>query len=160
MILDKYFAKPLFWDYLIGFSLLSIIIFCYKHQLIPLPSREDSYALTGDYTNISLTFAGFILTILTVLITFKDSSTNSNDKEEPGFHTFFKSKFYFQTVTYLKDCIKSIILVASLGFFLRLFLHGDARSYLFFFNCFGLTITILTILRCLLIVSKVLDMQK
>lgn len=161
MILDIYFRRPLLWDYIIA----SISVLCsfvlFKKNKIILPEVQDSFSLTGDLTNISLTLAGFILTILTVLITFKDNSGDkSNEEDKPIFNKFFGTSFYFETVKHLKNCIKSIIAIAALGFFLKLFLISDFRKYFFFYNFFGLIITIFTIWRCLLILNRILILQK
>lgn len=161
MIFDIYFKRPIFWDYLLASILLIAAFSLYQKNKISLPEVQDSFSLTGDLTNISLTLAGFILTILTVLITFKDNSTNKKASEtDPTFTKFFGTPFYFETVKHLKNCIKSIILIAALGFFFKLFLLNDFRKYFFFYNIFGLTITILTIWRCLLILNRVLTLQK
>lgn len=161
MILDAYFKKPIFWDYLMAIVTVITLFFYFLKDKLSLPEIQDSYALTGDLTNIALTLVGFILTILTVLITFKD---NSSDKviteDEPTFTKFFSTGYYYETVRHLKNCIKSIIIIATFGFFFKLFLITDFRKYLFFYNVFGLIITILTISRCLLILGKVLELQK
>lgn len=118
MILDVYFRKPLFWDYIIASISSVTIIILYSKNKISIPDVQDSYSLTGDLTNITLTLAGFILTILTVLITFKDNSKETiEDENEPTFNKFFNTDFYYETVKHLKNCIKSIIIIAALGFF-------------------------------------------
>lgn len=161
MILDIYFRRPLFWDYLISIICTLVTGILYLKNKISIPDMQDSYGLTTDLTNITLTLAGFILTILTVLITFKDNSANKvEEEEEPAFNKFFNTEYYYETIKHLKNCIKSIIFIAAIGFFLKLFLLNDFRKYFFFYNVFGLIITILTIWRCLLILSKVLVLQK
>ncbi len=161
MILDIYFKRPLFWDYLISGTIIILLFVSYFYKIIVLPEKSDSYSLTGDITNIALTLVGFILTILTVLITFKD---NSNAKiisdEEPVFNKFFSTDYYYETVKHLKNCIKSIALIAALGFFFKLLLSNEFRIYLFYYNVFSLTIIMLTVLRCLLILEKILELQK
>lgn len=161
MILDRYFKRPIFWDYLISIGTTMILIYCFIKGRLSLPEIQDSYSLTGDLTNIALTLAGFILTILTLLITFKDSSGNKTEEQsESAFKKFFSTNFYFETVKHLKNCIKSIVVIAALGFLFKLFLLQDYRKYLFFYNVFGLIITILSVNRCLLILSQILKFQK
>lgn len=58
-----------------------------------------------DLITISLTLAGFILTLITVLITFKSSSKIKKlevDSKEPIFDLFFATSLYFETVRHLK----------------------------------------------------------
>lgn len=161
MILDIYFKRPIFWDYILSVCITSALIFCFLRDKITLPDDNDSYSLTGDLTNIALTMGGFILTILTVLITFKDnSSANVNADGAPTFNRFFSTDYYHETVRHLKNCIKSIIVIAALGFFFKLALIQDVREYLFFLNVFGITIIIFSVYRCLLILSRILELQK
>lgn len=159
MILDYYFRRPIFWDYFITIIIVSISFFLYRKNFFCILSPQDSYSITGDITNISLTLAGFILTILTVLITFKDNSPQDiNDAST--FKKFFNTDYYFKTIELLLGCIKSIILIASIGFILKIFLPEELRKFLYFFNIFGISIVILTISRCLIILHNILNLQK
>lgn len=163
MILDYYFRRPLFWDYLIAIIFTSFCIKLNHSEIIFLPNKLDSINLTTDLTNISLTLSGFILTILTILITFKSSSnlkTTDINEDSSVFDLFFASNFYFETIKHLKNCIKSVLIIAIIGFGIKLFLVDKYKEYSFFFNIFGLIVTLLTIWRCLLILSKVLVLQK
>src|SRR5690606_32803109 len=116
--------------------------------------KEDVISITTDVTTISLTLTGFILTLLTVLITFKTSSKAKKieiESSESLFNLFFASGYYYETVKLLKNCIKSLIFIAIVGFSLKLFLLDKYKPYTFFFNIIGLCIILLTIWRCLLI---------
>lgn len=159
MILDYYFRKPVFWDYFIATAIQCILSIAFLKDKLILPSSEDSYILTGDLTNISLTMAGFILTIITVLITFKDNSKIDTVKETDVFSKFFKTPYYTETLKHLKNSLKSIIFVAASGFFIRLFFSAQYKDYFFFYNAFGLIITILTVWRCMLILTRILLLQ-
>ncbi|MFT3796479.1 hypothetical protein [Flavobacterium sp.] len=133
------------------------------YEKILLPCKEDAMAVTSDVTNISLTLSGFILTLLTVLITFKSGSKIKKiepDNDETVFNLFFASGYYFVTVKHLKNCIKSLIFIAVVGFICKLFLPTEYKPNAFYFNVFGLGIILLTISRCVLILSKVLDLQQ
>lgn len=161
MILDIYFKRPLIWDYFLAICSIGVLILLVKNEIFSLPAKQESFSLTGDLTNISLTLVGFILTILTVLITFKDNSSKSfSSEDEPIFNKFFSTAYYFETIKHLKNCIKSISLIAVLGFSFKLFLNDTNRIFLFYYNVFGLIIIMLTIYRCLLILGKILELQK
>lgn len=163
MILNKYFRRPLFWDYSLCFIICILSIYLYRKNKIILPTASESISVTTDVTTISLTLSGFILTLLTVLITFKSGSNIKkieNENSETVFNLFFASSYYFETIKHLKNCIKSLIFIAVIGFGIKLFINQNFRIYAFFFNEIGLTIIILTIWRCLLILNKILDFQK
>lgn len=163
MILDKYFRRPIFWDYFFCSLFCTLSIYLVYNENIQLPNDNDTIAVTSDVTNISLTLSGFILTLLTVLITFKSGSNIKKiepDSQEPVFDLFFASGYYFETVKHLKNCIKSLIFIAVIGFIIKLFLPSEYKSKAFFFNVIGLGIIILTISRCVLILNKVLELQE
>ena len=59
----------------------------------------------SDLANTGFTSAGFILTILTVIITFKSASRISKQnyqEDNTVFELFFASDLYFETVKILK----------------------------------------------------------
>lgn len=156
MILDYYFRRPVLWDYLISSLVSGFLLYYFFEDRIYIPKDSDSYSLTGDISNVAFTLAGFILTILTVLITFKDST---GDRINNIFSRFFNSNYYQPTVNHLKNCIKSIIVVAMVGFFLKMFVIEQYRNYLFFYNIFALIMTFLSVWRCIIILSKILILQ-
>lgn len=163
MILDKYFKQPLFWDYLISLILTSMFIVLNTFDLIELPKIDRSLSITSDLSNVGLTSAGFILTLLTVLITFKSSSKISKESYNDSdslFELFFTSNLYAMTVKILKNCIKSLIFISVFGFCLKIGLPQVKLQYTFFYNIFGLAIIALTLWRCLLILTKILKMQE
>lgn len=163
MILDKYFKQPLFWDYIISSIITIIFIVLYNYDFINLPKIDRSLSITSDLSNVGLTSAGFILTLLTVLITFKSSSKISKENytdDNTLFELFFTSDLYFQTVKILKNCIKSLIFISVFGYCLKIGLTQTKLQFTFFYNIFGLAIISLTLWRCLLILTKILKMQE
>ena len=74
MILDKYFKRPTFYDYTISIIIVFLLYISYNKCFLVLPKIERSLSMTSDLANVGITSAGFILTLLTVLITFKSSS--------------------------------------------------------------------------------------
>jgi len=163
MILDKYFRRPVLYDYLISIIVGALLYLIFYKGLFNLPNDERSLSMTTDLANVGLTSAGFILTLLTVLITFKSSSSiNKKEYSEDDslFNLFFASDLYFITVRILKNSIKSLILISVFGFALKLGIPKEYLKYVFFYNVFGLIIIALTLYRCLLVLTKVLKMQK
>lgn len=163
MILDKYFRRPILYDFIVSIIIGIILFLTYNDGLFNLPKDERSLSMTSDLSNVGLTSAGFILTLLTVLITFK-SSSNINKKnyseDDSLFDLFFASDLYFTTVRILKNCIKSLILISVIGYALKLGLPKEHLKFVFFYNVIGLIIIAMTLYRCLLILTKILKMQK
>jgi hypothetical protein len=162
-MLDIYFKRPVLWDYLIANLACCLFYGLYRTDIISLVAKERSISMTTDIANVGLTSAGFILTLLTVLITFKSASKITKEnytEEDPLFDLFFTSDLYFQTIGILKNCIKSLIFISIMGFGLKTLLSSTLTQYTFFFNIIGLCIIGLTLWRCLLVLTKVLKMQK
>ena len=162
-MLDKYFLRPLFWDYTIAIILTFLVFFLCTKNIISIPKESYYLPIATDLTNISLTSSGFILTLLTVFLTFKsgsDINKNNFTNATSTFQLFFASSLYFETVKHLKNCIKSLIFISIVGFSLKLGLAENYRNALYFYNYIGLAIIVLTLWRCLIILTKILQMQQ
>ncbi len=160
-IFDFYFRRPIFWDYFLGLVLSLFPFFYFKLKLLELIPLEDTKGVLSDISNLGFTSAGFILTFLTLIITFKSSSTKKIeefDRKDSRFEIFFASNLYYQTANYLKDCVKSLIFISIIGFLFKLF--SLDKIILLCFVILAITILVLTLLRCLLILSKILQFQK
>lgn len=159
-MIDRYFKAPIFWDYSLAIISSGIAFFLHWKNLIHLPKEEYIFSISSDLSNISLTISGFILTLLTVLITFKSTtsvSKRSNPEDNSLFELFFASDLYFQTVGHLKNCIKSLIFIAVIGYVLKLSLLS---RYLYFYNIVGVIIITLTLWRSLLILTRIIKIQE
>ncbi|HEY1060087.1 MAG TPA: hypothetical protein VGE44_00280 [Daejeonella sp.] len=162
-MIEKYFKRPLLYDYTLGFLLCALVRYLNLTCLIDLPSIDSTLSTTTDLATIALTLAGFVLTLLTVLITFKTGARIPNGKQNediPLFDLFFSTNLYFKTIDLLKGCIKSLVFVAVLGFSLKLFVNVDYIKYIFFANILGLIIIVTTLWRSLLILTKIVGLQK
>ncbi|CAM4306048.1 hypothetical protein SAMN06265348_110268 [Pedobacter westerhofensis] len=164
MILDHYFARPLFWDYLLGAIVCLLLEFAKYKGLHVAPENDTLISTTTDLSTISLTIAGFILTLLTVLITFKGStvqSPNTENSVEPRvFDAFFETGLYYLTIKHLSNGIKSLSFIALIGYSLKLTLAKAYVPYMLYFGIFGLIIVVLTIWRSLLILAKIVALQR
>ncbi len=162
-MIDSYFKRPLFYDYLFAGIVCVGIYILYCSNRIDLPKTENTFSTATDLSTIGLTLAGFVLTLLTVLITFKTGAKipNGNSYEDiPLFDLFFSTKLYFQTTDLLKGCVKSLIFISVLGFSLKILLNECYVKYMFFSNILGLIIIVMTLWRSLLILTKIINLQK
>lgn len=162
-ILDKYFNNPVMIDIIIGAIITAFIFILIQEDVFSIPKSQRSISMISDLSNIGFTSAGFILTLLTVLITFKSGSSVTKynyDNENSVFELFFASNLYFVTVKILKNAIKSLIVISVIGYALKIGLSQDLLKYTFYFNVIGLTIVSLTLYRCLLILSQIMKMQE
>lgn len=167
-MIDKYFTRPIFWDYSLALLAATVMLILRQGCFIGLLDDDQVYQLASDISTTSLTAAGFVLTLLTVLITFKglspitiqEVSDESESEETSLFKLFFASKLYDQTTKHIKNCIKSLLVIALMGYGLKLAIYDTRTLILFYFNIIGITVVILTLWRCLLILSKILKIQE
>lgn len=161
-LLDIYFRSPILNDFIISFVAILSAQCLVRTCIVNIPPTDRLYSTVSDVCTVSLTMAGFILTLLTVLISFKSTSKidpesiKSNDKV---FDIFFVSSLYFQTVKILKNAIIALTLIALCGYLLKIFFNSPEMPVLFFYCIFSVTVVILTILRSVMILSMVIKMQ-
>ena len=162
-MLDWYFKKTLIVDYTLSILISLVVYYCYIHYKFTLPKVEVLLSITGDLSTISLTFAGFILTLLTILVTFKtgvQAPTDENQHIVPLFDIFFSTPLYFKTITLLKNAIKSLIFIAMIGYVAKLILRDQNLYFLFFYDIIAVCIITLTLWRNLTILNLILALQK
>ncbi|RZK43055.1 MAG: hypothetical protein EOO90_05215 [Pedobacter sp.] len=162
-ILDLYFRIPILLDYSVSITICALAYKLRSVNFLPLPKTEQIYSMSSDLTTIGLTLAGFILTFLTVLITFKADNkvrADNYDPDAPVFELFFGSHLYFLTIGHLKNATKSLVVITVIGYIVTLVASEASIGYLYYYNIIGITIITLTLWRCLLIVSNILKMQR
>jgi hypothetical protein len=160
-IVDIYFRNPISWDCVISL-LLAIGAYKLTHdKVIEIPKNDFILSSVSDIANISFSSTGFILTILTVLITFKAGSRRKDKIEnyDSALDFFFQTPLYGQTTYHLKNCIKSLVFLGLTGYVFKITTPKSLMDYLFYFLIFSLFILALTLMRCLLILNRVLTLQ-
>lgn len=162
-LIDRYFEHPVIWDFAISGGLAFFGAICVTRGFLAVPTVDHLYSTVSDMSTISLTMGGFILTLVTLLISFK--STNKIDKSnvqetDKVFDLFFASPFYFRTIKILNNSIKSLVVVALIGYILKLSLTQTTAFALFLYCIFGIAVIILTVVRCVVILSTIVAMQE
>ena len=160
--MNYYFKFPIFFDLLIASFIALILKYCIAFDLLNFPDETQNLSLTSDLANISLTSAGFVLTLLTVLITFKSSSKitkESKISDQSVFELFFATKLYGQTVHILKYCVISLLVISLFGYVLKLMIPGQETKVFFYFNSCSIVILFLTLCRCLFILNRIIRFQ-
>ncbi|MDN3549327.1 hypothetical protein [Mucilaginibacter aquaedulcis] len=162
-MIEYYFKRPLLYDYLIGTLVCALFFWLNQRGYFNLPNSNSSLSTTTDLSTISLTLGGFVLTLLTVLITFKTGAkipNGSQNEDIPLFDLFFSTRLYYQTTGLLKGCINSLVFISVLGFSLKLLLSELFSKYLFYSNILGLIIIATTLYRSLMILTRIINLQK
>lgn len=162
-MIDAYFRKPLFWDYLMVAIAIIPIGVLFHFGKIEIPHKDAVMSISSDVSGISFMSAGFIMTLVTILITFKSGTNISKknyDSSNTLFELFFASDLYFETIKHFKNGIKSLITISVIGYIFRLFMFCNKDLLLFLYCVAGIIIITATLWRCILILTKVLDLQK
>jgi hypothetical protein len=160
-IVDIYFRNPLSWDCIISVFIAAGTCKLTYDKVIEVPKNDFILSSVSDIANISFSSTGFILTILTVLITFKAGSHKKDKIEnyDSALDFFFQTALYGQTTHHLKNCIKSLVILGLTGYVFKIITPKPFMEYLFYFLIFSLFILALTLMRCLLILNRVLTLQ-
>lgn len=162
-MIDRYLRAPLLWDYALSLFGCIAVFILFQKNLVVIPDQLALSQVASDISTIGLTLTGFILTMLTVLITMKDNSSVAADESVEnlsGMELFLSTRLYSDTVSFLKRAIASLILISLCGYVVRIFWAEKNDLILYFFTIVGTTVLILTTLRCLIILNKVVDVQK
>jgi hypothetical protein len=161
-ILDKYYKYPILYDYLISILLIGIIIVLEKKDLFVIPSGNFSTDFASDIGAIGLTISGFILTLITILISFKSSQLLSEEKlknNSSPFKIFLASNLYKNSIKILQRGVVSLIIISFLIFLSKLIFINKSPEYIFYLNIIGLVIILSTFLRCYYVLGLILKMQ-
>ncbi len=166
-ILDLFFSKPFKYDILFATLITAIAYYLNYKRIIDINSYSNVIKIASDVGKSCITIAGFVLTILTIVVSFKnaiDSKTNiekelkSIDKISK-IDLFFSSALYFKTVKVLLQSITGLVIVFVLFLFIFLFENSLAQYFKFYATVFGLIIAILIFLRCILTLKLIIKLQ-
>jgi len=154
-VLDLYFRFPVFIDYVLGLSVVGVMNYNIRLGILKIPKDEIILSLASETTTILLTLAGFILTFLTILITFKTGNLAEN-KNPSLMEKFCNSSLYKETTKLLKGGIKSLIFTTLVIYVLR-FVNMSDIWVLYYWIMLSIIVLLLTILRALFILENILN---
>jgi hypothetical protein len=158
-MLDRYFKRPVLWDALIATALTLLFVLLVCRHVIALSDWVTLNTWVGDLASASITAAGFMLTCLTVLLTFKRSMPGRSEADDPTFNQFFDSALYYMSVSILKWCVYAALLVSTAAYVIRM-LNLPHSSCLIEFLVFGRVILLLSLWRCAMVLGLILKLQK
>lgn len=111
-----------------------------------------------------VTIAGFILTILTIMVTFKNSRDEKSISESQNVSNdkttlFYSSPLYFKSVAIMRKSVLILILVFITLFGIRIFQACFSIKELWYSVVVGTCLTILTFIRCILLLKLIITLQ-
>ena len=163
-MIESYFKRPILYDYIVAFIIIAIILTIdYTNVIINNSIIIKSYDFSSDIGAIGLTISGFILTLVTILITLKSGQIISDEElknDSSLFKIFLASNLYFKSLRILKNGVLSLIAICFLIYVLKLILTRSYYIILFYTNLVALLIIITTFLRCFYVWNLIMKMQK
>lgn len=161
-LIDKYFRRPLFYDYVLSGLIVFLFIILNWKGYLELPSIEKTSLFSSDLGAIGFTVSGFILTLITILLTLKSAQILTKEKlseDSSSFKIFLGSKLYSKSIDILKYGVLSLVLISLLLYLLKLLVPTNYIHNLFYFNIVGLIIIFTTFLRCFHVLGLIMKMQ-
>jgi hypothetical protein len=157
IILDFYLKTPVVCDFFIVGIITIAWYFLSKHYGFSIDSDNNKLSeISAEIGTVVITIAGFILTIITIIVSFKN--TIKPKKKESNNDLFYNSDFYLTTIKLLKNCVKLLLLLFSVIYIARL-VHPIADNVLFYINFSALIFSVLVFLRFLLILKIIISFQ-
>ncbi|RDY58386.1 hypothetical protein DX873_15390 [Flagellimonas nanhaiensis] len=159
-ILDIYYRRPLLFDFLINIAAVSLIFFI---------EYKGYYAFSFDKTSqvipsIGITISGFILTVLTILLTLKSSLIT---KEENGlketlrnnFSIFLASDLYSKAISVLRNGVIYLLIVSFVTLGISVVLKNVYAAIGLYLNVVCFIFTLLVFLRSFYVLNLIFKMQ-
>ncbi len=151
---------PIIWDMIIATVVGCLVVVSIRKGFIIDQGQANAANLVSDMSNAGFTSAGFVLTILTILVTFKNANgAGEKDDSTTIFQLFFSTGLYHQSVSIIKNCVLVVLFISGAGYAARLLIYHDSTLLLSVFACSS-TIILLSLWRCTLVLSKILKLQR
>jgi len=162
-ISDIYYRRPVLYDYIISLACISVLFKLVHFKYINLPVKEKVFTMSSDIGAVGLTVSGFILTLLTIIVTIKNSEDAIGEQvsnKSSSFKVFFDSPLYFRSVDILRHAVISLVIISLMIYLIKMILPNDLIEYLFYLNVTGVMIIFSTFFRSLFILKSIVKLQK
>jgi hypothetical protein len=133
------------------------------HDVFSISSKERSANFASDLGAIGLTISGFILTLITILLTLKSSQllqerplTNASNP----FQIFLASALYMKSIHILEHGVLSLVFISLILYTSKLILQESELCYIYYIDIVDLIIILSTFLRCFYVISLIMKMQQ
>jgi hypothetical protein len=161
-VTDKYLEWPVVWDIIIaGLIYYAIHYVALKAGFDFAFAKADLLNIVSNLIGTCVSLAGFILAALTIIITFKSNLQVRGIKEaENALQLILSSVHYDKIVRVYQYAILEYVLVFVMLYCVWLFSSNMSLRFITIATAGGITLTSLTIVRSLLILFKILGMEK
>lgn len=156
-LLDKYYKLPLLYDLIMNVLVILGVIYLTENNIVDLYFDCESKEIAG----IGITISGFILTILTILLTLKSSNIQSKKEKREGnsFKIFLASPLYSKAIIILKNGVLTLLVVSFITLGFSIFFERYYCDYGVYANIVCLIFILLVFLRSFYILNLIFKMQ-
>lgn len=159
-ILDKYYKRPLVFDLLINVVVLTIVFYIDNWGYYSFTFDEKSQVIPS----IGITISGFILTMLTILLTLKSNSiinakNESKNELKNNFSIFLTSELYSKSISILRNGVISLLTVSFFTLGISVVLREVYSAVGIYLNIVCFVFTLLVFLRSFYVLNLIFKMQ-
>lgn len=162
-LLDYFYRYSIISDFSISLIICLVIFFVQKYTNLELMPKVYDKSISSDLGAIGLTISGFLITITTILISFKTNSIKKDDElksNSNSFLVFIASNLYFQTVNFLNKSVIILVLTSLINFIFKIFISDNFLEVLFYTNIITVFIILNSFFRSIYILNLIIKMQK
>lgn len=162
-LLDYFYRYSIISDFSISLIICLVIFFVQKYSNLELMPKVYDKSISSDLGAIGLTISGFLITITTILISFKTNSIKKDDElksNSNSFLVFIASNLYFQTVNFLNKSVIILVLTSLINFIFKIFISDNFLEVLFYTNIITVFIILNSFFRSIYILNLIIKMQK
>ena len=160
-ILDLYYRRPLIFDLVI----ITVIV-----ALMYYIENKGYYSFSFDKTSqvipsIGITISGFIVTMLTILLTLKSNSIIDNvgeteNKFNNSFKIFLASNLYSKSISILRNGVISLLIISFITLGVSVVLKDVYEIVGIYLNIICFVFTLLVFLRSFYVLNLIFMMQE
>ena len=156
-LFDKYYKTPLLYDLIINALVIVGIIYLTKYEILDLKFDSES----KEIPLLGITISGFILTMLTILITLKSSNISSKKKKQEtnSFKIFLASALYSKAILILKNGVLTLLIVSFITLGFSVFFDNYYCEFGVYANIVCIIFILLVFLRSFYILNLIFKMQ-
>lgn len=161
--LDFLYRYPLIVDTFLGVIFCMAIKFYEKNYGYLNIYKSYDNSICSDLGSIGLTLSGFLITVVTILVSFKTTSLIEQSelkKNSNSFLIFISSPLYFQSVRFINKSVIILVVASILNYLLKIFIIPKFNYVMFFVNVTTVILILTTFIRSVYLIGLIIKMQK
>ncbi len=161
-VIDRYLEYPILSDILTFgiFKLISLMLCSWLNFCIIIAKDTTLQSLLNELVSSSIGISGFIIALFTIIVAFRESAGNKNNEEKNnGFVWILRGKYYKNIVKVFSQAFLSSVFAFVFFSFLEIAWANFDNQLALDLVVFGLLILVMSMLRCFLILSKLVQIE-